>query len=248
MSYPDQWHQIYGDKTGASARAILPPLLRLFGARSLLEVGCGNGHWTQSARDAGIEDYNVADGPWNNREHLLVEKDRFIEANLSSPLRLERRYDMAICLEVAEHVAREHAQGLVGSLCDASDVLLFGAAIPLQGGYGHINEQWPSWWRDLFATRGYRAFDLVRPRHWNDTTIHYWYRQNCFVYVREGAEEALATAAREEATIGGAQALFDAVHPEKYLEMASYESIAMKKLLARLPAWALRRIGIGARG
>ncbi|RVQ67591.1 methyltransferase domain-containing protein [Croceicoccus ponticola] len=245
MTYPAQWHQTYGDKTGASARAILPPLLRLFDAHSLLEVGCGNGHWTQSARDVGIDDYNVVDGPWNNREHLLVENDRFIEANLSVPLKLGRRYDMAICLEVAEHVQQASAATLVASLCDAADVVLFGAAIPLQGGYGHINEQWPSWWRDLFAARGYRAFDLVRPRHWDDASIHYWYRQNTFVYVRESDAAALATAQEAERESGGALALFDAVHPEKYIEMASYESIAMKKLLRRLPGWALRRIGIG---
>ena len=61
--YPAQWHHIFGDKTGASARRILPPLLDLFAARSILEVGCGNGHWTQVGIDNGVEDYAVVDGP-----------------------------------------------------------------------------------------------------------------------------------------------------------------------------------------
>ena len=242
MSYPAEWHQTYGNKTGASAKAIMPPLLSLFETRSLLEVGCGNGHWTQAARDEGIDDYNVVDGPWNEREHLLVENDRFIEADLAKPLALPRRYDMAICLEVAEHVRGESANVLVSSLTQASDIVAFGAAIPLQGGYGHINEQWPSWWRDLFQKEGYRPFDLVRPRHWTDQAIHYWYRQNMFVYVRESDAEAIARAERAEAEAGGALAMFDVVHPEKYIEMASYESIAMKRLLKQLPGWAARRI------
>lgn len=235
--YPAEWHRLYGDKTGASARAILPGLIARFDVSSLVEVGCGNGHWTRSAIEAGVEDWRVVDGPWNNRAHLLVDKDRFVEADLSRPLDLGRRFDMALCLEVAEHVAEASAEVLVRSLTAAADIVVFGAAIPLQGGHGHINEQWPSWWRGKFAAQGYRAFDLVRPLHWDDPTIHYWYRQNMFVYLRESRADLIGKA-------GPAQdiALFDAVHPEKFSEAASYESLVLKRLLKRLPGWFASRL------
>lgn len=245
MVYPAEWHRNFGAKTEASARAILPPLLRLVDARSLVEVGCGNAHWSKVARDCGVADYVVVDGPWNERSHLLVEADRFVEADLATPLALGRRFDMALCLEVAEHVAEASADTVVKSLCDASDVVVFGAAIPLQGGYGHINEQWPSWWRDRFARHGYRAFDLVRPSCWNDDTVHYWYRQNLFVYVNEAVADLLGKAAAAETAGGGSTALMDSVHPEKFREVATYETISMKPLLRALPAWARRRFGGG---
>lgn len=238
--YPAEWHRIYGDATGESARRVLPPLLSLFAARSLVEVGCGNGHWTQAAIDTGVTDYAVVDGPWNNRDHLLVDRARFVEADLSAPLHLGRRFDMALCLEVAEHVREESAAALVRSLAEASDVVVFGAAIPWQGGHGHINEQWPSWWRPHFEALGYRPYDLVRPRHWTDSAIHYWYRQNVFVYVNEANAEASAKA--RGVAGAGEIALFDAVHPEKFASVATYESLVLKRLLRRLPSWALMRL------
>jgi SAM-dependent methyltransferase len=239
--YPSDWHRIFGDMTGISAQRILPDLIKLFGVRSVVEVGCGNAHWTQVARESGVDEYTVVDGPWNLRKDLLVEKSRFLEADLALPLQLGRRFDMAICLEVAEHVRAESADILVASLAAASDVILFGAAIPLQGGYGHINEQWPSWWRDKLDAAGYEAFDLVRPRHWRDQSIHYWYRQNSFVYVKRGCQST-QVADQAAKQIGQSSLIFDAIHPEKYDEMASYRTIALSRLVRRFPAWFTKRV------
>lgn len=244
--YPADWHRIYGDMTGESARRILPPLIALFGARSMVEIGCGNAHWAQAGIDTGIADYAVVDGPWNERSQLLVDPARFIEADLSAPLALPRRYDLALCTEVAEHVQESSAEVLVRSLTEAADVIAFGAAIPYQGGYGHITERWPSWWRALFEKQGYRAYDLIRPTHWSDQAIHYWYRQNMFVYVREDAGEPSRIAAGAERA--GSAALFDAVHPEKFEEVAAYRSIAFKRLARRLPAWFARKLRERLRG
>lgn len=237
--YPAQWHTIFGNQTGESAQRILPRLIEMFGVGSVIEVGCGNAHWTRVAINAGVNDYKVIDGPWNIRAELLVDPAHFMEANLGNPLVLGRKYDLAVCLEVAEHVEAHSAAVLVESLANAADVVLFGAAIPLQGGHGHINEQWPSWWRTIFTAHGYRAFDLVRPQHWEDQAIHYWYRQNTFVYVRENNAGAMAAALREAP---GPISLFDAVHPEKFFERASYQAIDFRKLVVRLPGWALGRI------
>jgi len=238
--YPAEWHRIYSDMTGESARRVLPPLLDRFGARSLIEIGCGQGHWSLAASCHGISDLLAIDGPWNDRQALLIAPQAYRAAQLEQPLELGRRFDIAVCLEVAEHVAPFGANMLVRSLIDASDVVLFGAAIPLQGGHGHINEQWPSYWRRLFAVHGYQPFDLVRPAHWNDREIHYWYRQNCFVYVNHRNAKAMEAAG--EPLRGEALALMDAVHPEKFEDIAAYRAIAGKRLLRALPAWLARRL------
>ncbi|MFN2098876.1 methyltransferase domain-containing protein [Altererythrobacter sp. MF3-039] len=246
--YPSQWHRIYGDQTGESARRILLPLLERFDVSSMVEVGCGHGHWSRVALEHGIDEILAIDGPWNEQSKLLIDAGNYREADLGQPLDLGRRFDLAVCLEVAEHVAAEGAGNLVASLVKAADVILFGAAIPMQGGHGHINEQWPSYWRALFEPHGYEPFDLVRPVHWEDREVHYWYRQNAFVYVNRAAPLAI-----ERAGLGasggdlvpstrGLLAPMDAVHPEKYEEVASYKSIAFKRLARNFPAWAARRL------
>jgi hypothetical protein len=238
--YPARWHKIYGDKTGESARRILPPLLSLFDVKSTVEIGCGNGHWSEAGIEAGVSDYVLVDGPWNRREDLLVDEGHFRQADLSRPLALSRRFDMAICLEVAEHVPNDSATVLVKSLTDAADIVLFGAAIPYQGGHGHINEQWPSWWRGRFEQFGYRPYDLVRPYHWSDSEIHYYYRQNIFLYVNESNQTASRIAAEQEKE--SPRICMDAVHPEKFEEIASYESLVLKRLARRFPGWLAMRI------
>ena len=159
---------------------------------------------------------------------------------MAFPLVLPNRFDLAICTEVAEHVKRESAAILVESLAQAADVIAFGAAIPMQGGHGHINEQWPSYWRALFAKSGYQAYDIVRPVHWSDREIHYWYRQNMFVYVKDTNTVAVSIA--KELSNCPSEALFDAVLPEKFEEVASYESISFGRLMRRLPSWVSMRV------
>jgi Methyltransferase domain len=234
--------------TEASARVVVGHVLESFRIGSSVEVGCGYGHWTRSLSEAGIADTRAVDGPWTDRAQLVIPEGWFKVADLSQPLQLDRRFDLAVCLEVAEHVAAPAAPTLVESLAAASDLLLFGAAIPYQGGAGHINEQWPSWWRAKFDARGYEAFDIIRPRIWADRSIHYWYRQNTFVYVNRRNLTLMAAAREVESRISRSAMLFDAVHPEKFEEVASYESLAPKRLLRKLPSWVLNRVKLSLTG
>jgi hypothetical protein len=103
-------------------------------------------------------------------------------ADLTSPLELGRRYDLAISLEVAEHLPPEAAAGFVASLTRAAPVVAFSAAIPGQGGRGHVNEQWPAYWAELFARHGYEPVDALRPLLWDDPGVEWWYAQNVVVF------------------------------------------------------------------
>ena len=240
--YAVEWHKVYSDKTAYSAQTILPELLSRFQVKSLLEVGCGNAHWTQAAIRAGVADCLALDGPWNKAEELLIDPRHYRVCDLSEPLNLERRFDMSVCLEVAEHLDVAVSDILVNSLTASADIVLFGAAIPLQGGYRHVNEQWPSWWQSKFAAVGFDVFDIVRPKHWLNRDIHYWYRQNTFVYVRRDNVLKTGNATQAQADLYASPVLLDAVHPEKYERMASYDAIAGKRLARKLPGWAFRRL------
>jgi len=110
-----------------------------------------------------------------------------------------------------ETLALAKAEGLtyesfVADLVAMAPAVLFSAAIPGQGGVGHRNEQWPSWWAGHFATHGYLAYDVVRPAIWTDEAIPAWYRQNIVLYLDPGRAGSLGLTPT-------AAALLDRVHP-----------------------------------
>jgi hypothetical protein len=109
----------------------------------------------------------------------------FRSIDLNTPFSIEKGVELAICLEVAEHLEPETAPQLIRCLTDASDVVLFSAAYLNQGGTNHINEQPHSHWAILFAEYSFRPFDLFRPIFWGDEEVAFWYRQNVFLYVRK---------------------------------------------------------------
>jgi hypothetical protein len=64
-------------------------------------------------------------------------------------------------------------------------VILFSAAIPRQGGVNHINEQYLSYWAELFTARDYVLVDTLRPTLWNDQRCDWWYRQNAVLFAHK---------------------------------------------------------------
>ncbi len=181
-----------------SARAVVPVLLELMQPASVLDVGCGRGAWLRAFSECGVKEARGVDGDYIERDKLLVPPDHFTPLDLHHPQRLSGRYDLSVCLEVAEHLPSSVAPRLVEALTGRAPVVLFSAAVPGQTGADHLNEQWPAYWDGLFAQRSYRLLDVLRPRLYGDARIDWWYRQNAVLYASaEGLARwpRLATAA-----------------------------------------------------
>lgn len=169
-----------------SAREILPLVLDVIKPASVIDIGCGTGNWLAIAHELGVHEILGVDGPWV-KGHLAIAPENFLQHDLSTPLKLDRRFDLALSLEVAEHLPASAARVFVQSLCEAADVVLFSAAIPGQGGRRHVNEQWPAYWAALFADLRYECYDFVRPRIWNNPRVTWHYAQNSMVFARAGS-------------------------------------------------------------
>lgn len=233
--YDQDWHDVYGKTTSHSAISILGYLLDILKPNSLVEVGCGHGHWLEAASKLGTVDLLGIDGPWTDTNRLLIPREIFRSADLGQKLDVGRMFDLVVTAEVAEHISPEYSEQFVNNLCDLGRVVLFGAAIPLQGGFRHINEQWPSHWVAKFEARGYLAFDVVRPKFWTDQSIHYYYRQNLLVFAHRSHATAVEQLSEMKHRLCDEAGVLDLVHPEKFYETASYESIVLKRCLPKLP-------------
>jgi len=176
----------YADQVDGSARAagvVLPLVMGHLAVERVIDVGCGQGAWLAAAESLGARDLTGLDGPWVDRAKLRSARIVFHPTDLAQPLPDHGRHDLAISVEVAEHLPAARADGFVADLCRAADVVLFSAAVPHQGGTEHVNEERASRWIARFAAQGHDCFDLVRGAVWDDARVAWWYRQNLFVFV-----------------------------------------------------------------
>jgi SAM-dependent methyltransferase len=168
----------------SAATEILPFIINLIRPKSIIDIGSGTGSWLSVAKELGVQTVLGIDGILVDEKLLVIDRHEFLQHDLTQPLKLQERYDMAICLEVAEHLIPESADIIVETLTDRSNIVLFSAAIPGQGGQFHLNEQWPGYWQKKFAQRGYAAFDILREKFWDSPQIEWWYKQNILIYAK----------------------------------------------------------------
>lgn len=184
-----------------SAEVMLPEVIEATGAHSVIDVGCGTASWASVAKANGCTvrgvDGHVPDG------QLLIDQDEFERRDLINGVSCEG-FDLALCMEVAEHLPESAASALVAGLCEAPFVL-FSPAIPGQNGVGHINEQWSTWWEPFFTEHSYVGSSDLRWKFWADRRIANFYRQNVLIF----AELSNLTSA------GFWPGVVDVVHPER---------------------------------
>ncbi|MES2597872.1 MAG: methyltransferase domain-containing protein [Verrucomicrobiota bacterium] len=223
--------------TRRSAEVIVPLVLRLIRAQSVVDFGCGLGDWLRVFSERGCSEVVGLDGPWVPADHLQIPKDAFRVMQLaeSSPS-LGRRFDLACSLEVAEHVPPDAGERLVKALTEAADVVLFSAAIPHQGGYMHVNEQYQSHWIDQFGKLGYAAHDLIRPQIWMDERCCWWYQQNILLFATPAAAERNGLATRPF--------IADMVHPVMNERANDPRNWSGRMMLKMLGAKLMKKLGL----
>lgn len=228
MSYDENFYIRRKALSRASAELVLAPLIETLKPASMLDVGCGTGSWLAVASELGVASVQGIDGSTVPREQLEIPESSFSAQDLNQALQHRGRVDLAICIEVAEHLKPERGESLVAELVERADAVLFGAAIPEQIGTHHINCRWQSYWATLFARHGYRCLNFVQERFWHERRINVVYRQNTGLYLKR----ARYTGAQWDLLLldlGNENAVIDLVHPELYLLYLSH----LKQLLVQ---------------
>lgn len=194
---------------------------------SVLDIGCGRGTWLRACKELGSGTLVGYDGPWNDQSQMIDADIVFRAVDLGEPFAPAEKFDLAMSLEVAEHLDARHAERFIESIAACADCILFGAAVVGQGGCNHVNEQMPSYWAFRFGRHGFVPFDLFRPALWGDAGICFWYRQNTFLYLRQGSAAYQAVKARGIAELADG-AFMDCIHPELYAQKIADKGVLDK--------------------
>jgi SAM-dependent methyltransferase len=185
---------MYGWEMESSSRHIMSRVFCLLKPRSVVDVGCGKGTFLSECERLGVSDVLGLDGE-PVRAAFEPADSLFRAVDLTSPLSIGRTFDIAICLEVAEHLPGTTAPVLIDTLVNLAPIIVFSAAHPGQGGSGHLNEQWPVYWHEKFQERDYVALDLLRGPLCVHPDVEDFYRTNLFLYAHhEHAPGILAEA------------------------------------------------------
>jgi SAM-dependent methyltransferase len=184
LEYSPQYYRGLNEGSRRSAQTVVPIIVELLHPKSVVDVGCGTGAWLAEFTRRGVGDILGIDGHHVPVDQLQIDQHDFVAADLTQPLRLRRYFDLAMSLEVAEHLSPEKADQFVDSLTRLAPTVLFSAAIPFQGGEHHLNEQWPTYWVERFDKRDYAALDPFRRLLWEQSEVEWWYCQNLVLFVR----------------------------------------------------------------
>lgn len=210
-----------------SAKVYVEYLSKIYLPHSVVDVGCGRGAWLKAFKEAGTQRLHGFDGAWNTQQNMVDDSIVFVACDLNQPIVSNvERFDLAMSLEVAEHLESASAKTFVRSLTALSDVVLFGAAFTEQGGSNHINEQPHTYWAKHFDAEGYAPFDMFRPVFWGDRRVDFWYRQNTFLYVRKDSVPYGEFVSKDFLPIANID-FMDCVHPSLYLYPSIRKGVRM---------------------
>jgi hypothetical protein len=189
ISYTNELHAKYKARTISSAEVILPIVFDQLRPKTVVDIGCGHGIWLNACKQLGATGLLGVDGTYIDPNQMLTPPECFMPMDLNHPGRIDRKFDLAMSLEVAEHLRPGSTDEYLDLLTSLSDQVLFSAAIPGQPGDAHINARWPAFWIGKFEKRGYVALDFIRPQVWHNEDVLLCYRQNILLFVAKKRHE-----------------------------------------------------------
>ena len=194
----------------------LPP------CHSAVDFGCAVGTWLKGLEKYEIADIRGYDGKWVDQSKLLIPKESFFAIDFDKPMEIDRKFDLAISIEVGEHLQESSADAFIENITKSADFVLFSAAIPFQGGENHVNEQWPDYWNTKFNRFGYICIDCIRKKLWNNDDVIDFHRQNILLYVNE---KRISEVNVSQADICLEHPPMSLIAPDSYLRLIRYKKL-----------------------
>ena len=240
MFYDKKFYDVSDNTSRRAAEIILPLVLELFHPKKIIDFGCGEGMWLsvvnkldKSIRVTGI------DGDYIDRNELKISDEDFLPMDLTDKIDLRAKYDLAMSMEVGEHLPSEYAEQFVKNISRHADRVLFSAAIPRQGGTNHINEQWQSYWIKIFQAEGFNTSFALRDYFWRDDEVTPWRRQNLLFFTRY--KEDIEKLKDIDVPIS------DIVHPQMYMLKSNPNIITMqvRDIYERIDSVISRLLNVG---
>lgn len=243
--YNDKFYLEQRQSSYNAAVKFIGRIAEFFIPDSVVDIGCGVGNWLDACSELGVKDLLGVDGHWVKEEFKVKEQMQFICVDLEYGVpEINKRFDLAICVEVLEHISDLAGEKVLDFLVKSSDVILFSSAFKSQGGVHHINEQLHSYWAEKFAKKGFIPFDLFRPILSGDPDIPFWYQQNSFLYCRSGSLAWQMLLKSGQSPISNF-AYMDMVHPALFKrQVEENRNVPIRRLFSELFLKIIKKLNL----
>lgn len=179
----DYYRDMLDPERLADVNAFCDVVAQRFQPESVIDFGCGTGRFLLPFQQAGV-DVKGLDASGDALELSPVPDSNLIQHDLRTPFHPDRRYDLALCIEVLEHIPDGEAQTTVSSIARAGERAVVTAAPPGQGGKHHVNEQPRRYWKELFQEAGmeYQRDSVEEVRHELEAETLEWLTDNLMIF------------------------------------------------------------------
>lgn len=143
---------------------IADKIIELFSPRTVLDAGCANGYLVSALRQRGVEawgldisSYAIESAPEEIKPYLCVQ-------SMTDPLpdHFPQRYDVAVTIEVLEHMFPEDGTKAIKRLCQYSDTVIFSSTPDDIDNRTHVNVQQAEYWAKEFSKHSFYR-NLLQP-------------------------------------------------------------------------------------
>lgn len=144
-------------KTTTMPQKTVEILLKRFQPGSVVDLGCGVAGYLHFFQEKGCEVLGV-EGSRHAIDLALIPSEKIIEHDLRKPLKLPKKFDLAICSDVAEHIANQYMPVFLETVASSSDTILFSSPVGAAKNYiYHCNEKPQAEWIQLFKEKGFEV-------------------------------------------------------------------------------------------
>ena len=168
---------------------IADAIIKSYQPKTVIEFGCGSGQLSKALAAQGVS--IVALDGYATPDFAGFPSIQFYKADLNNPASvkkflkdLNQSFDLAISMEVAEHLQPEVSEDLIKMMTSVAGAVVFSAAVPEQDGDGHINCQTRSFWHKLFQDNQFQLKDTIRKQIRENPKVGKWYALNTVDYVK----------------------------------------------------------------
>lgn len=123
------------------------------GVRSVLDIGCGEGHASLFFREQGCA-VTAVDGSVLAHRNSVVPDVHVVHDFVEAPYAPERDFDLAWCCEFVEHVEERYSENFLRAF-EAAKLVMLTHAVPGQPGWHHVNCQTAEYWIERLNDHGF---------------------------------------------------------------------------------------------